>query len=31
LQSDKLPLVADLMSMLQTETDFTPDGDRTAF
>jgi hypothetical protein len=31
LQSDKLPLVADLMAMLQTETDFAPDGDRAAF
>eukprot|EP00966_Prymnesium_polylepis_P302709 6993394-Prymnesium_polylepis.1 len=32
LQSDKLPLVAEEpMTMLQTETDFAPDGDRTAF
>jgi hypothetical protein len=31
LQSDNLPTVADLMNMLQVETDFAPDGDRAVF
>ena len=30
LQSNSLPTVADLMNMLQVETDFAPDGDRPA-